>query len=133
MSAAEKTYKFYAKKREFDWIMDHAGEGRWFILNTLTQYEKRVSAAIQRQISLDDPSVPVFEVQYPLEKTVEKRNGKTRTVERRFFPGYVFVRMKLYHDDLSAEGKPQLNENVWNLIQGNTCNGAPHRENALRR
>ena len=98
--------------------MDHAGEGRWYILNTLTQYEKRVSTAIQRQISLDDPAIPIFEVQYPLEKTVEKRNGKTRTVERRFFPGYVFVRMKLYHDELGAEGRPQLNENVWNFIQG---------------
>ena len=98
--------------------MDHAGEGRWYILNTLTQYEKRVSTAIQRQISLDDPAIPIFEVQYPLEKTVEKRNGKTRTVERRFFPGYVFVRMKLYHDDLGADGRPLLNENVWNFIQG---------------
>ena len=98
--------------------MDHAGEGRWYILNTLTQYEKRVSTAIQRQISLDDPAIPIFEVQYPLEKTVEKRNGKTRTIERRFFPGYVFVRMKLYHDGLGADGRPQLNENVWNFIQG---------------
>ena len=98
--------------------MDHAGEGRWYILNTLTQYEKRVSTAIQRQISLDDPAIPIFEVQYPLEKTIEKRNGKTRTVERRFFPGYVFVRMKLYHDHLGDDGKPQLNENVWNFIQG---------------
>ena len=91
--------------------MDHAGEGRWYILNTLTQYEKRVSEAIQRQINLDDPSVPVFEVQYPLEKTVEKRNGKTRTVERKFFPGYVFVRMNLYKDN------HELDENVWHFIQ----------------
>ena len=62
--------------------MDHAGEGRWYILNTLTQFEKRVSEALQRQINLDDPAVPIFEVQYPVEKTVEKRNGKTRTVEQ---------------------------------------------------
>ena len=98
--------------------MDHAGEGRWYILNTLTQYEKRVRDAVQRQINLDDPAIPIFEVQYPVEKSVEKRNGKTRTVERKFFPGYVFVRMKLYKDELGAEGTPQLNENVWNFIQG---------------
>ena len=98
--------------------MDHAGEGRWYILNTLTQYEKRVSTAIQRQINLDDPAIPIFEVQYPVEKSVEKRNGKTKTIERKFFPGYVFVRMKLYQDGLGAEGRPQLNENVWNFIQG---------------
>ena len=95
--------------------MDHAGEGRWYILNTLTQYEKRVSEALQRQINLDDPAIPIFEVQYPVEKTVEKRNGKTRTIERKFFPGYVFVRMKLYKDDSS--GNRELDENVWNFIQ----------------
>ena len=92
--------------------MDHTGEGKWYILNTLTQYEKRVSEIIQRQISLDDPAIPVFEVQFPVEKTVEKRNGKTHTKERKFFPGYVFVRMNLYKPDNS------LDENVWHFING---------------
>ena len=98
--------------------MDHAGEGRWYILNTLTQYEKRVSMALQGQINLDDPAIPIFEVQYPVEKTVEKRNGKTYSKERKFFPGYVFVRMKLYNDRTSADEVPKLNENVWNFIRG---------------
>ena len=98
--------------------MDHAGEGRWYILNTLTQYEKRVREALQRQINLDDPAIPIFEVQYPVEKSVEKRNGKTKTIERKFFPGYVFVRMKLYKEKTSADEMPQLDENVWNFIQG---------------
>ena len=92
--------------------MDHVDEGKWYILNTLTQYEKRVRDAIQRQIALADPAIPVFEVQYPLEKTVEKRNGKTRTVERKFFPGYVFVRMKLYRED------GEKDENLWLFING---------------
>ena len=92
--------------------MDHVEEGKWYILNTLTQYEKRVTAAIQRQIELADPLIPVFEVQYPVEKTVEKRNGKTRTVERKYFPGYVFVRMKLYKED------GEKDENLWLFING---------------
>lgn len=92
--------------------MDHTNEGRWYILNTLTQYEKRVRETIQHQINLDDPAIPVFEVQYPLERTFEKRNGKTHAVERKFFPGYVFVRMNLYKAD------NQLNEDVWHFING---------------
>ena len=71
--------------------------GQWFILNTLTQYERRVRDTIQRQIDLQDPSVPVFEVQFPIEKTVEFKNGVRKNVERKFFPGYVFVRMSLYN------------------------------------
>lgn len=92
--------------------MDHTGEGKWYILNTLTQYEKRVREAIQRQINLDDPAIPVFEVQFPVEKTVEKRNGKTTTKERKYFPGYVFVRMNLY------KAENVLDENVWHFING---------------
>ena len=97
--------------------MDHAGEGRWYILNTLTQYEKRVRDAIQGQINLDDPAVPVFEVQYPVERTIEKRNGKSIVKERKFFPGYVFVRMNLYKT-AAFDAAPELNENVWHFITG---------------
>jgi transcriptional antiterminator NusG len=97
--------------------MDHVGQGRWYILNTLTQYENRVRDTIQRQINLDDPAVPVFEVQYPVEMIVEKRNGKTVPKPRKFFPGYVFVRMKLYKDGAS-DAAPDLDENVWHFITG---------------
>ena len=94
--------------------MDHIDEGQWFIINTLTQYEKKVREAVQRQIALADPEIPVFEVQFPVEVIVEKRNGKTKSIERKLFPGYVFVRMKLY---TNAEGT-ELNEKVWHFING---------------
>ena len=95
--------------------MDHNDEGQWFVINTLTQYENRVRDAIQRQIALADPEIPVFEVQFPVEMTIEKRNGKTKPKPpRKLFPGYVFVRMKLYKN---AEGT-ELNENVWHFING---------------
>ena len=40
--------------------MEHIDEGQWFIINTLTQYEKKVREAVQRQITLADPEIPVF-------------------------------------------------------------------------
>lgn len=91
--------------------MDHV-EGQWYILNTLTQYEKKVREAVQRQIELKDPSVPVYEVQFPVEKIMEVKNGVRHQIERKYFPGYVFVRMTLYKED----GK--LNENLWHFING---------------
>ena len=94
--------------------MDHNDEGQWFIINTLTQYEKKVREAVQRQIALADPEIPVFEVQFPVEVIVEKRNGKTKSIERKLFPGYVFVRMKLYQN----EERTELNEKVWHFING---------------
>ena len=89
--------------------------GQWFILNTLTQYERRVRDTIQRQIDLQDPSVPVFEVQFPIEKTVEFKNGVRKNVERKFFPGYVFVRMSLYN---YVDGEKEPNEVLWRFITG---------------
>lgn len=97
--------------RELGQVMESAA-GKWYIINTLTQYEKRVSEAVQRQIDLSDPAIPVFEVQYPLEKTMEIRNGVRHLVERKYFPGYVFVRMNLYEE----EGR--VNEKVWHFING---------------
>ena len=94
--------------------MDHNDEGQWFIINTLTQYEKKVREAVQRQITLADPEIPVYEVQFPVEKIVEKRNGKTVAKERKLFPGYVFVRMSLYKGNEGTE----LNEKVWHFING---------------
>ncbi|MBQ9335809.1 MAG: KOW motif-containing protein [Lentisphaeria bacterium] len=94
--------------------MDHNDEGQWFIINTLTQYEKRVREAVQRQINLADPEIPVFEVQFPVEKYTEKRNGKSVPKERKLFPGYVFIRMNLYQ----GEDGTVLNEKVWHFING---------------
>ena len=91
--------------------MDHNDEGQWFIINTLTQYEKKVREAVQRQITLADPEIPVYEVQFPVEKIVEKRNGKTVAKERKLFPGYVFVRMSLYKGNEGTE----LNE--WSRLK----------------
>jgi len=91
--------------------MDNS-EGQWYILNTLTQHEKGVRENIQRQINLNDPSIPVFEVQYPMEKVMEVKNGVRRPTERKYFPGYVFVRMKLYDED------NKVIESVWHYIHG---------------
>jgi transcriptional antiterminator NusG len=47
----------------------------------------------------------------PTEKVSEIKKGKKSTMSRKFFPGYVFLRMKLYDD------KNQLLERPWYYIQ----------------
>jgi transcription termination/antitermination protein NusG len=68
---------------------------RWYIVHAYSNFEKKVAEAIEekaRQKGLQD----LFEaVMVPTEKVVEVRRGRKVDAERKFFPGYVLVKMKL--------------------------------------
>lgn len=86
--------------------------GQWYVLHTLSGQENRVRENVEKQIKMEDASLPVYEVLIPTEQITEVKNGKKTTVKRKFFPGYVLVRMELY----DADGK--LDENTWHFIHG---------------
>jgi len=68
---------------------------RWYIVHAYSNFEKKVADAIiekARQKGLSDK----FEtVMVPTEKVVEVRRGRKVDSERKFFPGYVLVKMDL--------------------------------------
>ena len=68
---------------------------RWYIVHAYSNFEKKVSESIREQAKqrgLDD----LFEqVLVPTEKVTEVRRGRKIDAERKFFPGYVLVKMKL--------------------------------------
>lgn len=68
---------------------------RWYIVHAYSNFEKKVAESIQeqaRQKGLED----LFEaVVVPTEKVVEVRRGRKVDAERKFFPGYVLVKMDL--------------------------------------
>lgn len=93
---------------------------RWYIVHAYSNFEKKVAEAIEekaRQKGLEH----LFEaVMVPTEKVVEVRRGRKVDAERKFFPGYVLVKMDLndetYHlikntpkvtGFLGADNKPQ--------------------------
>jgi transcription termination/antitermination protein NusG len=71
---------------------------RWYIVHAYSNFEKKVAEAIEekaRQKGLSD----LFEaVMVPTEKVVEVRRGRKVDAERKFFPGYVLVKMELTDD-----------------------------------
>ncbi len=89
-------------------------KGQWFVVQTLSGQENKVRDAIQRQIKSGD-SVPVYEVSIPTEKVSEVRQGTKRTITRKFFPGYLLVRMDLYRRN--ADGQLQVDEDAWYFIK----------------
>lgn len=70
-----------------------AGEAGWYVIHTHSGYEEQVAENLHQRIDTLKLKDYVFEVVVPKEKQVEIRNGKRRTVEKRSFPGYVFVNM----------------------------------------
>lgn len=72
--------------------------GQWFVVQTLSGHENKVRDTINRQIRIGD-QVPVYEAMIPVEKIMEIRRGKKVQVTRKFFPGYILVRMDLYDSD----------------------------------
>jgi transcription termination/antitermination protein NusG len=68
---------------------------RWYIVHTYSNFEKKVMEDIKKQVvqkRLDD----MFEqIIVPTEEVVEIRRGRRIKSERRFFPGYVLVKVDL--------------------------------------
>lgn len=68
---------------------------RWYVVHAYSGYEKKVAAAINERIELNDMQDFFGEVLVPTEEVVEMRGGQKRKSERKFFPGYVLVQMEL--------------------------------------
>ncbi len=84
--------------------MQQDDRGQWFVIQTLSGHENKVRDTINRQLRMGD-QIPVYEALIPENKVKEIRRGKAITVTKKFFPGYVLVRMDLYDADGAVDEK----------------------------
>lgn len=70
-----------------------SGQAGWYVIHTYAGYEDQVAENLKQRVTNLKLQDYIFEVIVPKEKQVEIKNGKRRTVEKRSFPGYVFVNM----------------------------------------
>jgi len=70
-----------------------AGQAGWYVIHTYAGYEDQVADNIKQRTTNLKMQDFIFDVIVPKEKQIEIKNGKRRTVEKRSFPGYVFVNM----------------------------------------
>jgi transcription termination/antitermination protein NusG len=70
-----------------------SGEAGWYVIHTYAGYEDQVAENLKQRAATLKLQDYIFEVIVPKEKQVEIKNGKRKTVEKRSFPGYVFVHM----------------------------------------
>jgi transcriptional antiterminator NusG len=68
---------------------------RWYIVHAYSNFENKVAESIRDQAKQRGLSDFFEEILVPKEKVVEVRRGRKIDAERKFFPGYVLVKMEL--------------------------------------
>jgi transcriptional antiterminator NusG len=71
---------------------------RWYVVHVYSGFEKKIAAAIKEQAEQKGLADHFDEVLVPAEEVVEVRRGQKVNSERKFFPGYVLVKMELTDD-----------------------------------
>lgn len=77
---------------------------RWYVLHVYSGFEKKVASSILETAAKRNLSESIEEVMVPTEEVVEMRRGQKVNAERKFFPGYVLVKM-------------DMNDEAWHLVK----------------
>lgn len=77
---------------------------RWYVLHVYSGFEKKVASSILEAAAKRGLEADIEEVMVPTEEVVEVRRGQKVNAERKFFPGYVLVKMN-------------MNDEAWHLVK----------------
>ncbi len=79
--------------------------GKWFIIHSYAGYEKRVKQNIENRMLSIVGGDAIYQIEVPMEESIEIKNGQRKLVTKVRIPGYVLVRM-------------DMNEDSWSLVRG---------------
>ena len=77
---------------------------RWYVVHVYSGFEKKVAQSIREQAEQKGLAEKFEEVLVPTEEVVEVKRGAKVSAERKFFPGYVLVKM-------------DLSDQTWHLVK----------------
>src|SRR3990170_2825794 len=77
---------------------------KWYVINSYAGHEKKVANQIMQRVKANNLEGEIFEVIVPTHDKIVVSEGKKRTVEEKFLPGYVMVKMV-------------MNDDTWQIIR----------------
>ena len=77
---------------------------RWYVLHVYSNFEKKVAESIREQAEQKGLSDHFEQIVVPTEEVIEIRRGQKVNTERKFFPGYVLLKM-------------ELSDRAWHLVK----------------
>jgi transcriptional antiterminator NusG len=94
-------------------------EKQWFVLHTLTGQENKAQKSIEARVKLERKEDFIGRCVIPTERVTEKKNGKKRTVVKKFFPGYVLCELALYDNarGVDENGKKAIYARTWQFLR----------------
>ena len=78
--------------------------GKWYVVHSYAGYERRVKQNIETRAQALAGGDDIFQIEVPMEETIEIKNGQRKLVTKVRIPGYVLVRM-------------EMNEDSWSLVR----------------
>lgn len=78
---------------------------KWYVIRALTGQENKVAKTLKERVLNLSMGEYFSQIVVPEENVVSNVNGKKRNVKKKFYPGYVLVRMI-------------LNDKTWHIVQG---------------
>ena len=73
-------------------------ETNWYVVHTDSGYENKVKANIEKTIENRHLEDQILEVRVPMQDVVELKDGASRQVSKKMFPGYVLINMVMNDD-----------------------------------
>ena len=71
---------------------------KWYVVHVYSGHEQKVKIALEEKIQASKYPEKFVEILIPTENIVELVNGKKKESTRKFYPGYILVRMYLDND-----------------------------------
>lgn len=68
---------------------------KWYVVHTQTGAEEKAKAGLERRMETTNLKNFISEIVVPTEQVSEVRSGKKRITSRKFFPGYILVKMEM--------------------------------------
>jgi len=78
---------------------------QWFVLKVQSNREKSIKQALERRIRREGLEDDFEEIIIPTERIVETKGGRKKVIERKLYPGYIMIHMRLTDD-------------TWYLVRG---------------
>jgi transcriptional antiterminator NusG len=71
---------------------------RWYVVHAYSGFENQVKKALEERVARAEMDDHFGDILVPTEEVVEMKEGQQRRSERKFFPGYVLVKMEMTDD-----------------------------------
>jgi transcriptional antiterminator NusG len=93
--AGEAEERFEADPVEEFMRQLRAMPGDWYVIHSYAGYENRVKTNLENRISSLNMEDYIFQIEVPVHKVTEIKQGKRQQVQEKVLPGYILVRMEL--------------------------------------